>query len=375
MNLSVKPLSQSDRELREKFLIGTPTPGLMDWIDPRAWTLGRWIDLLLLEKRTWQPLAWRQRLRAWGGGYTSLSWVTCELDDKDLTKYLSDRAIVLGARRPNGRYYDAVYGKVNLAATLEQFGVPQPAVLGHLVRGKLYRRNDNRCDAIEKLFALLAAGERLVLRPSFGGGASGIVFLQQQEQQQEQSNDAFLINNITAQRDELLNILAPLDDYKHIFPDTTNTLRMLTLWDYAKDEPFIAATAHRFGRLGSGMVDNFHWATGGLSAPIELKTGRLGKGVMHWEGKYQRLSHHPESGAAIDGVVIPDWQVVVDELLELAASMPYATCVGWDLVKTNDGWVCLEGNPAPGYQVWQVHTPVMQDPRARRFYQQHGMAP
>ena len=234
----------------------------MEWIEPRAWVLGRWIDLMLLEKRTWQPLAWRQRLKAWRLGYTSLSWVTCELDGKDHAEYLNDRAIVSGGRRLNGKYYDAIGGKVSLTATLEQLGAPQPPVLGHIMRGKLYTASYARCDANEKLFALLVEGARLVLRPSFGGGASGIIFL---EQQSGGPKDAFLINNIAAERQELLKILAPLDDYlvthfveqadyaKRIFPDTTNTLRILTLWDYEKDEPF-----HRCNSASIWPPGNWH---------------------------------------------------------------------------------------------------------------------
>jgi len=57
----------------------------------------------------------------------------------------------------------------------------------------------------------------------------------------------------------------------------------------------------------------------------------------------------------------------------LAARMPFVPCVGWDLVKLEDGWTCLEGNPMPGYHVRQVHGGVLRAPRARRFYREFGM--
>ncbi len=39
----------------------------------------------------------------------------------------------------------------------------------------------------------------------------------------------------------------------------------------------------------------------------------------------------------------------------------------------DEGWTCLEGNPTPGYNVWQVHSAFLGDERARKFYQRHGI--
>ena len=43
------------------------------------------------------------------------------------------------------------------------------------------------------------------------------------------------------------------------------------------------------------------------------------------------------------------------------------------MVITDSGYVCLEGNAPPGTAVWQCHQPLLSDPRARRFYETHGV--
>jgi hypothetical protein len=190
---------------------------------------------------------------------------------------------------------------------------------------------------------------------------------------------------LSADRKTLETLVRPLHDYlvtefviqagyaAEIAPGSTNTLRILTLWDVESNQPFVAASCHRFGRESSGPLDNFHAGAGGLSVPVDLDTGELGLAVIRVDGKIKRVSHHPDTGKAIEGVLVPDWKQTVDELLALAARLPFAPCVGWDLVKMDKGWVCLEGNPFPGYHVWQVHGGVLTDNRARRFYKEFGM--
>jgi len=50
-----KPLKidRRTRELREKFIVTTPRPGLLEWLTIPVSALGRWLDVLLLEKRKW----------------------------------------------------------------------------------------------------------------------------------------------------------------------------------------------------------------------------------------------------------------------------------------------------------------------------------
>ena len=232
--------------------------------------------------------------------------------------------------------------------------------------------------AYEGIDGLLAEGMSLVCRPSFGGGATGILFI-------DRLGAETRVNTRTIDPATLRTLVAGLNDFLvtervkqaqyalEIFPATTNTLRILTLWDFERDRPFMAAACHRFGREGFGPLDNFHAGRGGISVPINREDGRMGPAAIREGNEIKRFSHHPDTGAIIEGVRVPDWGKTTAEILELAARIPYAPCVGWDIVKTPSGWVCLEGNPMPGYHVWQVHGPLLADPRVRRFYEAHGV--
>jgi hypothetical protein len=371
-------INRGMRELRESFRIDTPRPGLLEWLTVPITVISRWIDILLMEKRKWNRLPWRHRFRSWRYGFSSFSYRLYELENNPPGEYLSDTANLRFGNNPNGRYNEAIFSKVAFSRILKSLNAPQPSVLGILLRGRFYPETGDACEALPGIQTLLKKGEKLVLRPSYGGGGTGIFFL-------EQSSSGCRINSWPADPETAEQLLRPLHDYlvtrfvdqatyaAEIFPGSTNTLRILTLWDCELDKPFIAAACHRFGRVASGPLDNFHAGAGGLSVPVNEATGELGRAVIRENGEIQRLSHHPDTDKAIEGVVIPDWRRTKDELLAMAFRLPYAPCVGWDLVKLESGWTCLEGNPLPGYHVWQVHGPILADPRARRFYREFGM--
>jgi hypothetical protein len=104
---------------------------------------------------------------------------------------------------------------------------------------------------------------------------------------------------------------------------------VLTLWDFDKQEPFVAAAAHRFGTRHSLPLDNFHQGFGGVSPPIDLRTGRLGAALtLDAAHQVQRLPRHPESGSTIEGVAVPHWAQTQRELCALAARLPQTPIVG-----------------------------------------------
>ena len=89
-------------------------------------------------------------------------------------------------------------------------------------------------------------------------------------------------------------------------------------------------------------------------------------------GHLEWLSYHPETGCPIEGVQIPGLEAALGGILRAARCLPGAPCVGWDVVLTGDGFRVLEGNTPPGLYVWQVHAPLLADPRVARFFASHG---
>ena len=119
-------------------------------------------------------------------------------------------------------------------------------------------------------------------------------------------------------------------------------------------------------------MDNF--SLGGIAALVDTKTGRLSESLqVSPTGRPKPMPHHPDTGAAIDGAVIPEWPDVVNRVLSLAAEHSYLPYVGWDVVVTDDGIRMLEGNANTGMHLLQVHGPLLADSRIRRFYEQRGL--
>jgi hypothetical protein len=163
--------------------------------------------------------------------------------------------------------------------------------------------------------------------------------------------------------------------WRELFPDSANTLRLLTLWTPGEPAPFIARAVQRIGTADTVPTDN--WSGGGISAPVDLATGTLGEGRMHpLKGKRaeQRFTHHPDTGAVIAGAVLPGWPQVTDVVLRAAASVPFNRMAGWDILVDVEGVpVILEANGNSDVNLLQVHGGLFREPRIRRFYKAVGI--
>ncbi len=158
-----------------------------------------------------------------------------------------------------------------------------------------------------------------------------------------------------------------------IYPGSANTIRILTAWDYDREDVFVAAATHRFGSSRAVGVDN--WSSGGLAAGIDLETGRLGPGIRkpNFDRKRTRYQTHPDTGAQIEGVVIPRFCEMCADLLRVARRFP-RRYVGWDIVMTPQSWTYLEANHVPALGLFQFHRPLLLDnPRLRAFYRREGV--
>jgi hypothetical protein len=104
----------------------------------------------------------------------------------------------------------------------------------------------------------------------------------------------------------------------------------------------VALAALRMAR-GDAAADNF--AAGGIASPIALDSGVLGKAAAK-DGceTDESFPKHPDTGAEIEGRVVPNWEAVKD--LAISAHVVFGTMpsVGWDIAVADDGLVLLEGN-------------------------------
>ena len=98
-------------------------------------------------------------------------------------------------------------------------------------------------------------------------------------------------------------------------------------------------------------ADNFRF--GGVIAPIDEATGRLGPGVFKVGKLLTTVTDHPTTGTRIEGHQLPWWREAVDLVLRAHAVIPVIGLVGWDVALRDDGPVIIEGNSIPSAELAQ----------------------
>jgi Sugar-transfer associated ATP-grasp len=318
-----------------------------------------------------------QRLRALSHGYLSQSVLMYPMNADNRHLFVSDYQCTVRTPDINGPYRILVKDKLLFSTLTQLFPALHIPTHGVVHEGRLlYARIGPRKDLVDYLSELLAERGPLILKPVVGGGGAGVVIL-------ERHDESYSVNARPVTSTELRTWLGGLrnnliSDYvvqtpelAALYPRTTNTIRLLTMWD--SDEPFAASAVLRIGNAASYPVDN--GLMGGIAAGINIQTGRVGKAVsfprktkqVNWYGA------HPDTGQQIDGMTIPRWHQMLADMMEVCRHVPYLRYIGWDIVVTADGFKLIEGNHYPGLCPSQAHGPLLADPRVLRFYRSFGV--
>lgn len=152
-----------------------------------------------------------------------------------------------------------------------------------------------------------------------------------------------------------------------LYPDATHTIRFITLRDPETGhiKPFFAV--QRIGTSETAPVDN--GSRGGLVSCIDMETGVLSEAkCLQKPGCWEK---HPDSGAQIKGAVIPHWQEVKRQMVDLARKLPFMNFIAWDILLTDDGISIIEANTSSGVNIIQLWGP-QRNGELGRFYRAHG---
>lgn len=212
--------------------------------------------------------------------------------------------------------------------------------------------------------------DRYVLKRIGGGGGKDIWIVHRAGPDQVVVNGALMpltaLVDLLEMRTFLVTELLTQSRFAHeLYPDAINTVRVVTMRD--DEGPFIAFAVQRIGNERSRPTDNLN--QGGLCALVDLTTGTLGPArQLETDRSPVAYATHPDTGAPIEGRVIPGWDEVATTLLIAMEEFPRLRYVGWDVVLQDDGPLVLEGNSYPGVQVAQLHEPLRQHPRIAAFF-------
>lgn len=315
------------------------------------------------------------RLRAWRHGFTGYSAIRYGFPGNCHGDYVSDYARYVKTPKINGRFGETLNNKLVFSRLLKSYGCDVPEYYCLVTRGQFVQIGGRYTmwspdDVIE---ACREGGE-FVIKPYGGGSGVAVHMLAVRD-------GKLLLDWSETGDDEVRSLLQRLDEAvilefvrqheyaSKIFPHSTNSVRVLTMWDYETNEPFIPFAGHRFGRPSSIPVDNC--TQGGISCFVDVDTGTLERAhTGHSTPNLEPLSVHPDTGVPLTGTKLPHWELVKSKLLEVSREMAYIPYVGWDIVITEKGFTVIEGNNYPDLG-HQYYGPLLTNPRVRAFFEAH----
>lgn len=193
-------------------------------------------------------------------------------------------------------------------------------------------------------------------------------------------NGAIIVNNRLMSPSEFDKYISKLHNfiiteyvdqhpYSHkIYPYSSNTIRLLCLWDYSRNEHFFVNAYHRFGTDGR-LVDNV--SDGNLAAFIDLNSGRISnKGFGgKFVNSFMLICDHPNTQEGIAGVKIPDWNNMLNTILGIMDGISFIKFAGIDVIVTEAGFKIIELNSFP--KIRQSEAGLMTDVRFKHFIAKH----
>lgn len=221
------------------------------------------------------------------------------------------------------------------------------------------------CDFI---YNLLVEKKHLACKPNHGSGGRGFFGLSYKD-------GKIFMNHKEISREDFENLKPTMNGYivtefieqskkiDDVFSEADCALRIVLYkkpqkqYYAAPDYGCIVAYA-RFGSSKSDGASNL--CHGGLAVRINWETGRFEggfRGNFEFWGKdgVTGFDRHPDTDAAVDGHIIPNWKKIREGLIRICNYMSSLDYFGMDVIITEDSFKLCEINSAPGMGVGQFH--------------------
>ncbi|WP_427956994.1 sugar-transfer associated ATP-grasp domain-containing protein [Acidiphilium sp.] len=134
--------------------------------------------------------------------------------------------------------------------------------------------------------------------------------------------------------------LQPLTDLGRITGGRLCTVRVLVL--LTETGPIIHRAAVKIPIRGN-EADNY-WREGNRLGAIDLATGEVTRVMTGKAASLRRDPIHPDTGCAIEEVVVPDWQALCALVVRAAPFFPGIRTQSWDVAISDRGPILLELN-------------------------------
>jgi hypothetical protein len=327
------------------------------------------------------PYSLGRKLKWWRRGFLAESADIYDFPNNDPHEYVSDYARLSRCERLNpmpALYNNKLWMRDFLLA--KGFAQPETVALVHGSDVQLHPLSESpsTMTLVELDAWLHADGGPFVMKPQDGTRGYGVSLVERQEdvlvRRRGRQTVPFRDQPLRGVR-IIERVIRQAPFWHRLSPASANSIRVVTMWAPGDPAPFIGAAIQRIGSIETAPTDNF--SGGGISAPIDPTTGRLGPGRTHpLRGARSRVVHtrHPDTGEQIDGAIVPQWDAIVDTVLRATRTLPLNRYVGWDvLVSDEDVPIILEANHNTDVNLLQVHGGLLASEPARRFYQLCGV--
>jgi len=297
----------------------------------------------------------------------------------------ADKAAFIGnmrSRRVNGAINHAeailnyVDNKMLYGATLRASGIPHPEPVAVFRRLRL-PQGMNWLSSAEDIAAFLRTTDRYPLfgKPIEGNSSqsAGVISILRHDPQTDtlvrHDGTTVPVDTFAAEIERYFGSgsylfqqrILPHGDIAAACGDNLGTVRIVTVSEDGRIDPLYAAWKIA---APDAVADNF-WRKGNLLAHIDLATGapvrvRTGGGF-----RYEEVERHPETGARLLGVALPDWEQAIETVRDAHSLVPQVGILGFDLALSSRGPVIIEANTHPNHTLYQdasgrgVYTPEL----------------
>lgn len=321
------------------------------------------------------------------GGFMVDQYALYDLKDKKNRKLYLSEYDWYKSRYTNDPFDRMLDNKIICTEVLHHYiNVPEIYFLKNKGKMVLFPRSDsdslddqNRWATAQDAVDLLDVHDPLFIKPLAEGKGNGVRRIEKLESASNRAQE-YMIDDEVVDEAALLRYLDGHDNYficqgvsqsdylNSLYDKTTNTIRFITLRDPKTGKFKVFFAVQRIGTKDTIPVDN--GSRGGLVAKIDLETGELSEAQsLH---SLTRHKVHPDSKNPIEGVVVPNWDAIKGQMLELASRFPYLNFIAWDLLIDENDEVCvIEANKSSGVNVIQLWGPQKQG-ELGDFYRFHG---
>jgi hypothetical protein len=228
------------------------------------------------------------------------------------------------------------------------------------------------------IFDILQQREAVVLKPIYGYRGQGIYVIQCP------NPNTYLLNGEETTENDVRELIASLSRYlvteyidqaaylHAIYPEATNTLRLMTFRPSSAESPQIMAAVQRLGTDETSPTDN--WSNNGIAAQIDRNAGELMAAVGLRDGERETFDEHPDTNARITGRQVPSWESIRERTVNAASVFPELPYLAWDVVPRDEGPpAVIEANAFPDVDILQLREPLLERKRVKAFFEDHGI--